>query len=108
MTGGLAGAPATNAMVPLIRSVVVTAVYGKMRLPNLEITLRRDNVYGKVITKGKTGSKGQVKLSGNWTDSEKICAGGIYRVGNRFLESWHCERPLPPTVTVDFKIRPPR
>jgi hypothetical protein len=100
-TEGLAGAPATNSIVPLTRMVVVTAVYGKTPLPNLLVTLTRNSwPNGKPITKGKTGPKGRVTLSGSWTEQEVICAGAKRSNGNYSLD---CEHPFPSAVELQFQ-----
>jgi hypothetical protein len=103
-TGGLAGTPVANAIVPLASTVMVTARYGKSPIPHLEMTLTRGNwPKGKLIAKGKTGPMGRVMLSGNWTGQETICVGGRYVRASGVFEASHCERPFPRAVTVDFQ-----
>jgi predicted lipoprotein len=99
---GLVAAPVANAVVPLTRTVVVTAVYGKKALPNIQVTLTHNTwPDGKLIAKGKTGPQGRVKLSGNWTEKEIICVGGKRSPGN---DSRVCQMPFPAAVTLQFKF----
>ncbi len=102
---GLASLPAADRMAPSANDVVVTAVFGKTPIPKLEITLTRKSwPGGKLIAKGKTNPKGQVKLSGNWTNQEIVCAGGTYqrRPGSTF-QAYVCQSPFPKAVRLEFK-----
>jgi len=102
-TTGLAGAPDANAIVPLTRSVEVTALNGGSPIRGLEISLTRKTwPGGKLIAKGKTGPRGRVKLSGTWTNQELICVGGRLQIPSGYKERQKCELPFPPAITLRF------
>jgi hypothetical protein len=100
---GLAGAPAANVIVPLTKTVVVTALNGGSPVRGLEISLTRNTwPGGKLIAKGKTGPMGRVRLSGNWTNQELICVGGRLHIPSGYKERHKCELPFPPTIMLRF------
>lgn len=101
-TGGLT-LPAARAVVPLTRTVDVTALDGGKPVSGLQITLTRNSwPGGKLIAKGKTGLKGHVKLSGNWTNQELICAGGTLHIQGGIKQVHKCEAPFPAALTLRF------
>jgi len=100
-TTGLAGAPAM--VVPLTKTVVVTALDGGSPIRGLEISLTRNTwPGGKLIAKGKTGPMGRVRLSGNWTNQELICVGGRLHIPSGYKERHKCELPFPQAITLRF------
>jgi 5-hydroxyisourate hydrolase-like protein (transthyretin family) len=100
---GLAGVPAANVIVPLTRTVEVTALNGGSPIRGLEISLTRNSwPGGKLIAKGKTGPRGRVRLSGNWTNQEFICVGGRLQIPSGYKERHKCELPFPQTITLRF------
>jgi hypothetical protein len=102
-TTGPAGVPDVHAIGPLTNSVVVTALRAKKPIPHLEIRLTRTTwPSGKLIAKGATGPQGRVRLSGNWTAREIICAGGKYYIRSGYITRYKCEQPFPKAVTLDF------
>lgn len=83
----------------LTSTVEVTARYGGQPISGVEIILRHHPwPHGKLITKGKTGANGRVKLSGNFTDRENLCVGGTYASHEKAL----CKQPFPKAVTLNF------
>lgn len=108
-SGGIGGAsvPAggvnVGAALPVAsQSVVVTAVFKGKPLAGLLITLSRNHRGGPVITKGRTGPMGRVKLSGSWTSTQKVCAWGVYTFHGGRSESEFCATPFPGSLTLDF------
>jgi 5-hydroxyisourate hydrolase-like protein (transthyretin family) len=102
-TSGITALPAAHAINPLTNSVEVTAVMGGKPISGLTISVtRKDWPGGKLIAKGKTGAKGRVKLSGNWTNQELICAGGRLNTPSGFKERSSCSQPFPKTITLRF------
>jgi hypothetical protein len=102
---GFAAAPAAHVGAPLTSSVVVKAVYGKSPIKNLLITLTHNSwPHGKLITKGKTDSKGTVMLSGTWTKQDVVCAGGRYhyKPGLTIVDSKCPGPPLPKKVELQY------
>ena len=99
----------TNAVVPAASNVQpdaqveITAQRGGLPLANILITITHEKwPNGKLITKGTTNRQGRVRLSGNWTDQEWICAGGKYTQGNHHEESSICLRPFQKSITLYF------
>jgi hypothetical protein len=102
-TTGLAGAPAANGIAPLTSTVKVTALNGGTPIPGLEISLTRNTwPGGKLVAKGKTGMKGRLKLSGNWSHQELICVGGRIHIPKGFKERHKCQQPFPQAITLNF------
>jgi hypothetical protein len=102
-TGALAIAPAANAVVPAIRTVDVTAIKSGSPISGLEISLTRSSwPGGKLIAKGKTGPKGHVKLSGDWSNQETICVGGKLQVTSGTKTRYHCQTNFPAAYTLTF------
>lgn len=96
----------TNAVRPFTNSVVVTAVYGQMPIAHLEILLKKNGWNdGIILTRGKTGLKGRVRLSATWRKDEIICVGGTYVRGNQTTHAHLCESPFPNQVRLNFKPR---
>jgi hypothetical protein len=101
-TNSLAAMPAIRTVDPLA-SVLVTAVHGNKPIPHLEISLTRKTwPGGKLITKGATGMRGRVMLSGNWTANEVVCAGGKYYTRSGYTVRYKCQQPFPKALTLDF------
>lgn len=101
--------PNTNAVVPpanrvqATAQVEITARRGGLPLPNIEITITHEKwPDGKLIAKGTTNRQGRVRLSGDWTHEEWICAGGKYTQGHHSEESSLCLRPFPKTLVLYF------
>jgi hypothetical protein len=101
--GAFAVAPAANPIVPAIRTVDVSAIKGGSPVSGLEISLRRSSwPGGKLIAKGKTGPKGHVKLSGDWTSKDLICVGGTLQTASGTITRYHCETNFPAAYTLRF------
>ncbi len=101
-TPGTATTSASDAR-PATSDVLVTARFNKRPISGVAVTLTRKTwPGGKLIATGKTGLHGSVKLSGNWTSQELICAGGKYMSGSGTYESSVCEQPLGKRVILDF------
>ena len=101
--------PNANAVVPLANrvqanaQVEITARRGGLPLANIEITITHEKwPDGKLITKGTTNRQGRVRLSGDWTDQEWICAGGKYTERHHSEESSLCLRPFKKTLILYF------
>jgi hypothetical protein len=102
-TGGLGAMPASRTVNPLANSVVVTAVQKGKPIAHLEVSLTRGTwPGGKLISKGATGMQGRVKLSGNWTAKDVICAGGKLYTRSGYSVRSKCEQPFPTALKLDF------
>jgi hypothetical protein len=100
--GALAVVPVASRMRPDAQ-VEITARKGGLPLPNIEITITHEKwPNGKLITKGTTNRQGRVRLSGDWTDQEWICAGGKYTEHHHSEESSLCLRPFQKTFVLYF------
>lgn len=108
-TGAANGAPGIPALPssdtrPATSTVLVTARFNKRPVSGVEITLTHKSwPGGKLIDRGKTKLHGSVKLSGNWTNQELICAGGKYTsASGAVIEASVCQQPLGARVILDF------
>jgi hypothetical protein len=106
---GASNGAGANAVVPVASRVhpnaqaEITARKGGLPLPNIEITITHEEwPNGKLITKGTTNRQGRVRLSGDWTDQEWICAGGKYTERHHSEESSLCLRPFQRTLVLYF------
>lgn len=106
---GATNAPGANPVTPFANGVQanaqveITARRGGLPLPNIEITITHEKwPSGKLITKGTTNRQGRLRLSGDWTHDEWICAGGKYTQGHHSEESSLCLRPFPKTLVLYF------
>lgn len=106
---GVSSGVGANAVVPVASAVhpdaqvEITARRGGLPLPNIEITITHEKwPNGKLITKGSTNRQGRVRLSGDWTPDEWICAGGKYTERHHSEESSLCLRPFQKTLTLYF------
>jgi hypothetical protein len=106
---GATNGPGASAVVPVASrvqpdaQVEIMARRGGLPLPNIEITITHEKwPGGKLITKGSTNKQGRVRLSGDWTDQEWICAGGKYTQGHHSEESSLCLRPFQRMLTLYF------
>jgi len=106
---GATNGPGANAVVPVASrvhpdaQVEITARRGGLPLANIEITITHEKwPNGKLITKGATNRQGRVRLSGDWTDQEWICAGGKYTENRHSEESSLCLRPFLKTLVLYF------
>jgi hypothetical protein len=109
-----AGLPPTDAGIglPLTSMTVITAVYKGNPVPRITITLWKAELpkcpscepkFLKKLASGKTGAKGRVSLSGNWTNDTFLCADGSYTRGSATYNSTLCRRPFPKSATLQFQ-----
>ncbi|HEV3090525.1 MAG TPA: hypothetical protein VGX91_03675 [Candidatus Cybelea sp.] len=83
--------------------VLVTARLNKRPISGVAVTLTLKTwPNGKLIAQGKTRIHGSVKLSGDWTPQELICAGGKYTSSSGTREASVCQEPLAKRVILDF------
>ena len=89
---------------PESSTVVITARLNKRPISGVQVTLTHNSwPNGKLIAKGKTALHGSVKLTGEWTSQELICAGGKYTgASGTAREASVCEQPLGARVILDF------
>lgn len=102
--GGPPGAAASDRVAPLTNKVLIKAVTKQGKpIPHLAVSLTRKTwPNGKLIAKGVTGVMGRVTLSGTWTPTEVICAGGIYNTRQGSITRYTCQQPFPKELTLDF------
>lgn len=89
---------------PATSTVLVTTRLNKRPISGVQVTLTHNTwPNGKLIAKGKTALHGSVKLSGDWTSQELICAGAKYTAtSGTTREASVCEEPLGKRVILDF------
>ena len=107
---GPIGAPVGNAMIPSTSMTVITALLKGQPVPGITVAAWKAELpcltcqprLLKKLASGKTGPKGRVSLSGDWTDSTFLCAEGAFARGAHKYQAQVCSKPFPKAEKLEF------